>query len=839
VGWISLSGIDPKAASETDTRLSLLAIYTNTKTYTRSATNYERVKNGDRLEFIQEDDRISALAQLDRHARLVLLGDPGSGKSAFVNFVALCMAGEILGRDDANLHYLTELLPQENRLQAWTHGALLPVRVILRDFAARGLPQTGERATMKHLWGFIVSELEDMGLGNYEGFMAQRLREEGGLLLLDGLDEVPEAERRREQIKQAVEGFAAAFPKCRILVTARTYAYQSQAWRLAGFEEAVLAPFDLGQIQYFVDRWYTHIAQLRRLHRDDAQGRAELLKQAIRSSERLQALAGRPLLLTLMASLHAWRGGSLPERRESLYADTVDLLLDWWESPKVVHDAEGSPVLRQPSLAEWLRVDRERVRNLLERLAYEAHAGQLDLVGTADVLEDELVRDLLRVSQNPDVRPQRLVQYLGQRTGLLTPRGVGVYTFPHRTLQEYLAACHLTGYEYPDKVAELARSDPNRWREVALLSGAKAARGTASAVWSLVDALCYRYLSEYESQSDPDAWGALVAGQALVENADLERISERNQAKVERVRTHLVHIMEKGKLPAVDRTAVGRVLAKLGDPRRGVGLREDGLPDIVWCEVPAGPFMMESIDEDEIAHSNEKPQHEYEIEQPYAISRYPVTNAQYAAFVQVGGYTERRYWTEAGWAWREDQDISDPEDYGAPFNLPNHPVVGVSWLESLAFCCWLTERLRERGQIDRDQEIGLPTEPQWEKAAHGEDRRSYPWGDDPSPDRANYADTGIGTTSAAGCFPGGASPYGVLDLSGNVWEWCSPYHSYPHDSSDARRDMEDNIECAVRGGSYQESFEIIRCSSRQQLTAGYRAPDVGFRIVVLTKKIRY
>ena len=86
-----------------------------------------------------------------------------------------------------------------------------------------------------------------------------------------------------------------------------------------------------------------------------------------------------------MASLHAWRGGNLPEKREELYADTVDLLLDQWESPKVVRGPDGQPMVAEPSLMEWLKLDRAAVRKLLEQLAFEAHRDQPNLVGTADI----------------------------------------------------------------------------------------------------------------------------------------------------------------------------------------------------------------------------------------------------------------------------------------------------------------------------------------------------------------------------------------------------------------------------------------------------------------------
>ena len=799
-GQLSLSRVDPKATSEREAQLSLSAVYTGLRTFTPEHR-------------AQGNNRLSAVDQLNRHARLVLLGDPGSGKSTFVNFVTLCLAGEALGQETVNLSRLTEPLPLEEDerkdaeplLQAWNHGALLPVRVVLRDFAARGLPPVGEWTSGASLWDFIVGELESTTAVEFAPYLKHHLLEHGGLLVLDGLDEVPETSQRREQIKQAVEDFAASFPQCRILLTSRTYAYQQQAWRLSGFAEAVLAPFGMAQIKRFVDRWYAHIAILRGLHPGDAAGRAELLKRAIYQSDRLCALAERPLLLTLMASLHAWRGGSLPEKREELYADMVALLLDRWESPKVVRDRDRV-VVQQPSLAEWLRVDRNQVRALLERLAYTAHYSQLELVGTADIAEGELLSGLLHLSQNPDVNPARLVAYLSTRAGLLLPRGIGVYTFPHRTYQEYLAACYLTDRDYPDRVAELARQDPNRWREIALLTAAKAARGSDFAIWALVEALCYEEATDQLSVQD--AWGTLLAGQILMENAALSNVAARNQPKLQRVRMNLVHLLAQSVLPAAERAVAGMIIAHLGDPRPGVGLQEDGLPDIAWCEVPAGPFTMGSNDADEQAEDYEKPQHQHDITYQYVISQYPVTVAQYEAFMQATGYMEQHYWTETGWKQKEHFRWEMPEQYGGPFNLPNHPVVGVSWYEASAYCRWVTETLRNSGKITEHQEIRWPDEAEWEKAARGQDNRAYPWGDTADPERANYGDTGIGTISAVGCFPSGTSPYGVEDMSGNMWEWTRS--TYPHNVHTEREDNSEGgrICRIIRGGALIQIFRV-------------------------------
>jgi formylglycine-generating enzyme required for sulfatase activity len=841
---VLLRGVDREATSqEPDACLHLDAIYTALLTQSVEHPEYQQIERQER-----QGRRLSAVAQLNQHKRLVFLGDPGSGKSTFVDFVTICLAGDQLNDPHTNCTLLTAPLPDEEgadeeERQPWDHAALLPVRIILRDFAAKGLPPAGDHAKAKHLWEFVVRNLEENLLGDYASHLLQYLREDGGLILLDGLDEVPEADKRRMQIKQVVEDFATTFPNCRILVTSRTYAYQQQEWRLSGFAEAVLAPFTKGQIRRFIDRWYSHSAEVRGKSIENALGQAELLKRAILTSDRLYSLAERPLLLTLMASLHYWRGGSLPEKREELYNDTVDLLLDWWERPKMIREKDGQILVVQESLTELLNVGKEPVRKALECVAFQAHTAQPDFVGTADIAEADLVQELMEVSQNRDLRPTRLIEYLSNRAGLLLPRGVKIYTFPHRTFQEYLTACYLTGQEeYPDNVAKLVRNDPNRWREVVLLAGAKAARGAVPMIWALAEALCYQEVDDADITSQ-DVWGALLAGQALVETANLQKISPRNQAKVERVRKWLVAILTEqapsgNPFPTVERALAGNLLAHLGDPRPGVGLRQDGLPDIVWCDVPDGEFIMGSNDYDD-----EKPPHNV-ILSAYHISRYPVTNAQYRAFLEDGGYTEkwRQCWTQDGWKWKKKNEITEPDWAGGAFDLPNHPVVRVSWYEGVAFCKWLTLRLREKGELTGDREVRLPTEAEWEKAARGTGGRIYPWRDEEiTPELANYSDTGLGVTSAVGCFPRGKSPYGCEDMAGNVWEWCVDQCDFDSKAltivTDTYKDgLVDPVSTSGsgrvdRGGCWRYYAGLCRAARRLGSTPDARSFSVGFRLL--------
>jgi len=161
------------------------------------------------------DKRLSALEVLDAEARLVLLGGPGSGKSTFVSFVALSMAGELLGLPELNLETLTAPLPKEEDdeedppPQRWEQGPLLPVSVVLRDFASQ-LPAPGTPANAETLWAFIEGQLRQAALGDFAPLLKRRLHESGGLVLLDGLDEVPDARDRRARLVGVLQRAARA-----------------------------------------------------------------------------------------------------------------------------------------------------------------------------------------------------------------------------------------------------------------------------------------------------------------------------------------------------------------------------------------------------------------------------------------------------------------------------------------------------------------------------------------------------------------------------------------------------------------------------------------------------
>jgi len=260
------------------------------------------------------------------------------------------------------------------------------------------------------------------------------------------------------------------------------------------------------------------------------------------------------------------------------------------------------------------------------------------------------------------------------------------------------------------------------------------------------------------------------------------------------------------------------------------------VPDIEWCEVPAGEFIMGSND----GQDREKPQHTANIPYSYKAAKYLITNLQYGLFMEDKGYTTRRYWTAVGWEWKERNKRLGPRSYPEPFNLSNHPVIGVSWYEAVAYCRWLTEVLQDCRELGEGWQIRLPTEAEWEKAARGTDGRTYPWGEGFDPEKANGKATEVESTCAVGLFPLGVSPYGCYDMAGNVWEWCATkydrgYKPYPYkvENEWTENYLEGDNYRTLRGGAWSVGLGNLRCAYRLDYDPNYGYFLRGFRCFVV------
>ena len=512
---ISLQSFAKEEADKATSLVKLGSIYTALGTKELRDAQGQGDRSGKDQMRPREQACRSALDLANSTSRLVLLGDPGSGKSTFLNYLCLCLTGEGLGNEEINLSQLTRTLPQDEESDEpdpahWDHGDCLPIFVQLRDFAVKGLPAGEERGSALHLWNYLKAMLERWGIGAFTAALQHEAQDakKRTLLLLDGLDEVPNPEDQRRQLKEIIEDFAKS-THCRIIVTSRTYAYQKQDWGLDGFSSAELAPFNEPQIRRFIDQWYAYQVHTKQRDADDARGRAKLLAEAIfRKNRHLEGLAERPLLLTLMAVLHSWHGRELPERRVELYEQTLDLLIHRWDSTKQRLDRSGREKLRNEAFSQWLSTGRGELRLLLERLAFEAHGRQGPGSDTADVPKEDLILGLTQIGKNAPT--DDIEEHLKDRMGILIERGHEVFTFPHRTFQEYLAACHLTRVGFPGQVADLTRADPQRWREVTQLVGLKV--NTAHSALALMERLCGA------GRTKADAWGTLIAGEFLAES---------------------------------------------------------------------------------------------------------------------------------------------------------------------------------------------------------------------------------------------------------------------------------------------------------------------------------
>lgn len=685
------------------------------------------------------------LAAFDQHKRLVLLGEPGTGKTFSLWRIAAEQARKTLAE-------LAGLLPVIIPLNRWTDE-----NQSLQEFV---LKQMGALA------------------GQFDA-----LRKAGRLLpLLDALNEIP-FDQRAGKLPQ-VRAFVSQPEFKHLLLTCRKRDYvgkleqdmhrltiepldpprvyqflrnyfhyfeQQQPgsfepgiadklfWRLAGgtsIQQCWGNWQQHGKSSYWLDFWELKSIPEnwpQELQRWNDSPRWNCLND-LRS---LLKLAANPYLLFLITTLYA-RYRELPKSRIDLFGRFVEVLLRREEEEK----AKSRDYI--PKRGEMLAE--------LKQLAWQ-------LQSRSGALQE--ARTVLSREEAAKTMPEKRLEFAAAASLLELTRDA--VRFSHQLLQEFFTAQRFSeerdaGLQASQIWPAASWWEPQGWEEAARLA------------------------AEYEADPKPFLQWLAAGNPKLAAEIARDR-KQLHDALAGFREPWQAAITDTRQYPNPhERHAISTALAWLDwDKRPGIGLDANGLPDIDWVEIDG-----------------------------YKMGRYPVTNRQFQAFIADGGYETDEWW----------KDLQKAD------SLPNHrwteanrPVEGVSWYDAMAFCRWASDRM--------GLDIRLPTEQQWEKAARYPDDREYPWGNEFTSQLCN-AKNELQETSAVGIYPSGQSHLGLMDMAGNVWEWClnkydKPEMVEPDVSGDDR---------AIRGGSWYYASDLVRCAIRFGLHPDARLNTLGFRVVL-------
>ena len=604
------------------------------------------------------------------------------------------------------------------------------------------------------------------------------------LLLIDGLDEIPEAVR--PDLLQMLAQFRFKYPRNRWLLTGRPHGITGAARELFGKYSSEIADLNDTQIADFIRRWFRAVS-------GTAHGLAEVtaddLLADIRHHEHIAAFIQNPLLLAAVCVLYL-AGKRIPEQRADLYDRIVENLL--WRR------------FHETSNLERVNI----ITAYLMELAFLMHSQNRRTISETEARQELCKFHTRRNDETEElylVRLDGLFNEIEPNCGLLNRLSSGEVEFFHLTFQEFLAAKYMVNRNISfEKYLGIV------W-------------------WDEVVTLYLGYINLFQQKQSND----LIKAMLILKNIDhpaAQKIqllgaralrdfqgARREVDIVDLAKTKLLEIISSDAgLP--ERFGAGEILGVLGDPRL-VDFERN------LIRILAGQFERGSKTE-----KNSQPVRQIRLDE-YLIGKYPVTNQEYREFIKAGGYQNRKLWSKAGWQWRKGADINEPLYWHhRKWNGPNFPVVGVSWYEAEAYCNWLHSKT--------DKEYRLPTEAEWEKAARGTEGFVYPWGDEWHSEYCNSVESQLGRSSPVGIFLSGKSPYGCLDLAGNVWEWCIDWYDEDYYRQNPIQNPLGPVSGefrVLRGGSWVSQAEYLRSSCRNRGNPDSRRNDFGFRVVVVAR----
>jgi formylglycine-generating enzyme required for sulfatase activity/3',5'-cyclic AMP phosphodiesterase CpdA len=729
-------------------------------------------------------------AQARKCRHLVILGDPGSGKTTHLK----CLLLACLRQGPESLGLAT--------------GGL-PVFLPLRDLGdiQQGIP------------AFIEKTLDSPHLNMPQGF-GRRLLQQGRLLLLfDGLDEISDAQHRAK-VAHWIEQAADAWPKCTAVVTCRFAGYDKNSRLPAKFLELHLRPMRPEQSEAFIRNWYKAVETGLNpgvsgaiLAAEKANALIERLRGPDFRSARMATMTRNPLLLTNLCLVHRDRGGILPKGRHHLYEGCIEVLLERWREAK----------LRKDGTNLGLSIPAETARKALQPLALWLH-GEEGRTRARALEIAPILEPALQAAGWEGGDAQKVLQTRRDEGGVLTGWSHAQYGFMHLGFQEYLAAREISRLAIaeafagqPQTLPQLAKHyGESWWQEVILLLLAQTehplfkpfmAEALQQPRFAEEQAFLALLLEEAAEKSaepfldllrqapgtDPALWQNQLAALRILQNLAPETLpslrAELSSHPLPELRGWAGETAT-GHLPGLIFTAYA---VPTPPTRRSI----KGEVELIY--IPGGRFQMGSAQGQ--GDDDEHPAHTVDI-QPFYLGRYPVTNAEYARYLKDNPKAkEPGYWADRR------------------FNQAQQPVVGVDWEEACRYVQWAGGR--------------LPSEAEWEYAARAGTTTLYFWGDEQA-EADSYAWHG-GNSQGATHPVGEKQPngFGLYDMVGNVWEWVQDHW---HDNYQGAHKDGSAWEAGnggrrvIRGGSWYGGTGNLRPADRDGGTPGYRDDDLGFRL---------
>ena len=800
--------------------------------------------------FHEHTDSVYSFSEAVKESnRLAIIGVAGSGKSTLLQWAALTCARALLKQS------ITD--EQKELINGLGGRPLVPFLLPLRGYAAY-CAKNNYNHSSKTLLMFMAEYFSDHhpSLDLDIDFFKSNLQK-GCLLMLDGLDEVDAEDR--PAVRSAVEELLADFdtPDLHCLIASRpSVSYVTE--QMHGFNNCEVQRLKPEQRDHLIELWYSAV-----LAEDPGEAlrkSVDLITRIKHSDKHVQDLATTPLMVTIFAMVHYSRD-ELPKQRAKLYEDAVEVLLT-----EIHFKGEEAK-----DLQNWGGMDWDVRRDRIARIAFELHER-----GKDSFLETDLVELIWKRFGNEEAEAKRVttrfLRHVAERGGLLEEVDAKYGFYSHATFQEFLAGRYLAE-EYPqDQLSLFLQSHINndRWDEALRLAvGYLAIKGEQRANNFVLQ------IAMAGKVNGSNMRALYVAGMALADVQEDRRLPDTINYLVSEMKN--IFIANPPRATILARFNLGLALGSLGDPRIN-----SSQPECV--RVPSGTFCMGTNQKEErilnqqstSSYPSERPSHIVYVS-AFSIGIYPVTNLEYSAFCEAKGYDNPDVWSKEGWAWRVGKldstltfikDEKLREDYkiwfsrrpvelrNKPFlwgesqwNLPNLPVVGVSWFEAEAYCNWLS--------FITGKSYRLPKEAEWEKAARGlsinknaspdvEEAMLWPWGNEWNGDLCNNSDEKtthkLRRTSPVGLYPNGASVYGAMDMAGNVWEWCQDWYlenCYEQRNKENVKDPSSPLSGSARvarGGSWNGNRYLARSAFRGRFPPIYSLSILGFRLILSSEK---